>query len=155
MAGRPAKALVAKTGTILKDEENIRRAAEEAIRGNGENVEPPKHLNAAEKKVFRYIRDHLASADLVGGLDIYMIAETAVTIVKIAEIDKKLHKRDMSVTEQKSLITSRSTLMKDFFRGCSELSMSPQARAKISIAAVQAVEAKSKKDPLLEALNGD
>lgn len=145
---RPASIQKAKTGHRSNEEKVMRQAAEDVLRGDGADVEPPKHLSAAQKKIFCYIRDHLKDVNVVGSLDVYMIAEVSVTIQQIIDIDRQLKKRDLEIPERKSLITMRSGLMKDFYRGTGELAMSPQARAKLSIVAADIVKEKTKSDPI-------
>jgi phage terminase small subunit len=48
-------------------------------------------------------------------------------------------------------MTAKDKYTKDFFRCCNELSLSPQARAKLSISNVNAM--KESKNPLLDALD--
>ena len=50
-------------------------------------------------------------------------------------------------------MSSKDKYTKDFFRCCNELSLSPQARAKIGSLALQAKE--KEEDPLIKALKGD
>lgn len=52
-----------------------------------------------------------------------------------------------------ALMGARSRYQSDMWKGCSELCLSPQARAKIGSLAAQAV--KQKEDPLLKLLMDD
>ena len=52
-----------------------------------------------------------------------------------------------------SLQNARAKYQSDLWRGCNELCLSPQARAKIGSLAAQ--KQKEKKDPLLAALSDD
>jgi len=74
---------------------------------------------------------------------------TAVTIDSIIQIDKAMNQVD-DIMKKSKLIAARTNLAKDFFRCCNELSLSPQARAKISIANVKAI--RDNQNPLLEVL---
>ena len=52
-----------------------------------------------------------------------------------------------------TLMGARTRYSNDFWKGCSEFCLSPQARAKIGSLAAQA--AKTKEDPLLKVLEND
>lgn len=85
-------------------------------------------------------------------MDLYVLTMGAVTIDQMMQIDQQINEIDIKLdpVEYKAMITSRSIISKDFFRVCNELSLSPQARAKLSISAVKS--AKESKNPLMDAL---
>lgn len=149
---RPAKSIKSATGARTTEEIDIRTASEEKLKGGTSALKAPKYFTSSQKAIFKFIVDNLKDAEILGNLDLYILNFSCVTIDKMIDIDTRLNQIDPveDVIEYKSLVTTRSILAKDFFRCINELSLSPQARAKLSIANVKAV--KESKNPLLEAL---
>ena len=148
--GRPAKSVNAKTGHDTSEDLEIRKVTEEKLKGNCDMLKPPKHLTSSQKKIFKYIIKHLEEANILGNLDIYILSFAAVTIDGIIELDTMINDSEDPLIRMK-MMGIRDKYSKDFFRCLNELSLSPQARAKISIANVKAV--KEDRNPLLEALD--
>jgi P27 family predicted phage terminase small subunit len=148
--GRPAKSISTASGARTAKEIQIRKETEKRTRGKTDKLVPPSYLTKEQKDIYKYIVQNLKDAEILGNLDHYILSFTAVTIDKIIQIDRRINSTDDVAVESK-LISARSTLAKDFFRCCNELTLSPQARAKISIANVKA--ATEEKNPLLEALD--
>lgn len=147
---RPAKSVNCKSSHDTKEEVAIRKNAEKKLRGETDKLKPPDYLTAGQRKIFRYIVKNLEEAEILGNLDIYILSVSAVTIDSLIEIDKAINTEKDIVIKTK-LMTAREKYTKDFFRCCNELSLSPQARAKLSIADVKASQ--KSKNPLLEALD--
>ena len=147
--GRPAKTISTGARHNTKRDVEIRKEAEERVRGGMDKLIPPDYLTEDQKIIYNYIVDNLKEAEILGNLDHYILAMTSVTIDAIIQIDKNINK-SKSIAGKAKFIAIRTNLAKDFFRCCNELSLSPQARAKISIANVKAI--KENKNPLLEAL---
>lgn len=149
---RPAKSINSATGARTAEEIEIRKASEEKLKGGMSELKPPKYFTDSQKAIFKFIVDNLKEAEILGNLDLYILNFSCVTIDQMIDIDTALNKLDpiKDSKEYKPLVTARSILAKDFFRCINELSLSPQARAKFSIANVKAV--KESKNPLLEAL---
>lgn len=146
---RPAKAASSKVAHDTKEEVAIRQEAEKKLRGKADKLKPPDYLTTEQKKVFRYIVKNLEEADILGNLDIYILSVSAVTIGNLIEIDRMINGEENAALKVK-MMSTRDKYTKDFFRCCNELSLSPQSRAKLSIADVKA--AQKNKNPLLEAL---
>lgn len=146
---RPAKAASSKVAHDTKEEVAIRQEAEKKLRGKADKLKPPDYLTTEQKKVFRYIVKNLEEADILGNLDIYILSVSAVTIGNLIEIDRMINGEENAALKVK-MMSARDKYTKDFFRCCNELSLSPQSRAKLSIADVKA--AQKNKNPLLEAL---
>jgi hypothetical protein len=68
-------------------------------------------------------------------------------------MEKQINEDEELLLDSK-FMSSKDKYMKDFFRICNELCLSPQARAKISIATVNGVK-EGKKNPILDALLDD
>lgn len=150
---RPAKSINQTTGAMTAEEIQIRTASEEKLKGGSGALKPPKYLTSSQKAIFKFIVNNLKESEILGNLDLYILTFSSVTIDQMIDIDTELNRIDPIADPRayKSLIASRSMLAKDFFRCLNELSLSPQARAKLSIANVKAV--KESKNPLLDALD--
>lgn len=149
---RPAKSINSATGARTAEEIEIRTATEKKLKGGMSALKAPKYFTASQKAIFKFIVNNLKEAEILGNLDLYILNFSCVTIDQMIDIDTRLNQLDpvAELKEYKSLVTARSILSKDFFRCINELSLSPQARAKLSISNVKAV--KESKNPLLEAL---
>lgn len=147
---RPAKSVNSSTGVITKEERAIREDAEQKLKGGSSKLRAPSYLTKDQKKIFRYIVNNLADSGILGNLDLYILSVSAVTIGNLLDLDKMINEETDKLTKIK-LMQTRDKYTKDFFRCCNELSLSPQARAKISISAVKAV--KETRNPLLDALD--
>ena len=128
--GRPAKPIGVAVGARTKDEIEGRAAAEEKLKGNAP-PRPPKNLNKEQKKIFREIVKRLQDADILCALDDYI----------------DLHPGWKYIT---GVMNARAKYTQDFYRGCNELGLSPQARAKMAISL-----SKQEEDPLTKLLAGD
>lgn len=154
---RPAKSIATNSRHNTKKEVEGRKKAEKKLKGGADKLMPAEYLTETQKAIYGYIVENLKQAEILGNVDHYLLNFTAVTIDAIIELDKELNygREEMSFGEwgllKSKLIVTRGNLMKDFFRCCNELSLSPQARAKISIANVKAVT--ETKNPLMEALS--
>lgn len=149
---RPAKSINQTSGAMTNEEIEIRKTTEKKLKGSSKALTAPDYLTDDQKKIFNFIVKNLKKSEILGNLDLYVLAFSSVTIDKMIDIDTELNKLDPFGDAKvfKALIASRSILAKDFFRCLNELSLSPQSRAKLSIANVKAV--KENKNPLLEAL---
>ena len=81
-----------------------------------------------------------------------MLESTAVAISRVRQINAMINGNDKLLMEA-SLQSTRAKYQADMWRGCSELCLSPQARAKIGSLAAQSI--KQKEDPLMKAVNAD
>lgn len=149
---RPAKSAKTKSGVIPLEDTAARIEAEEALRGTADHIEPAYELNAEQEGIFRFIVKEYEAAGVLGNLDAYVLTMTAVAIDRVAALDKEMNRAPILLTD-KEYYTARGKYMSDFWRGCNELCLSPQARAKIGIVAAQA--ARKERDALAEALADD
>ena len=150
--GRPAKSVKVKTGAIASDDESIREDVEDKLRGEAARPEPPEGLTEDQKSIFNFIVDGLASGDILGRLDVFVLESTAVAIDRLRTINRMIDDDQMLLLHTATQ-NSRAKYQADLWRGCNELCLSPQARAKLGNLAAQ--KAKEQKDPLLEALKDD
>lgn len=149
---RPAKPADAGTGKIGKQEKTDRKNAEKSLKGNAKNVQPAYKLTKNQRKIFNTIRKILEEADVLGELDTYVLTATAVAADRIAEIDLKVN-QEPDLMLDKDTAGVRGKYWSDFRQGCNELGLSPQARAKLGIAAAD--NKRKEKDPLTALLSGD
>ena len=148
---RPSKSVKTMSKNLTKEEKEVRLETEEKLRGRGDNISPPKYLNARQKKIFNYIVQELEASKILGNLDVYILATCAISIDRLQQIEKLINK-DIERILDKSLMAAKDKYTKDFFRCCNELSLSPQSRAKLGNINLQAEQ--DKQDPLLKVLSG-
>lgn len=148
---RPSKSVKTMSKNLTKEEKEVRLETEERLRGGADNISPPKHLNARQKKIFNYIVEELEASKILGNLDIYILGTCAISIDRLQQIEKLINK-DIERILDKSLMAAKDKYTKDFFRCCNELSLSPQARAKLGNINLQSEQ--EKQDPLLKVLAG-
>lgn len=146
---RPAKSVKVKTGAIASKEADLRGAAEEKLRGKAQKPSPPEYLPAEQKEIFRFIADGLEEADILGNLDVFVLESTAVAIMRLRQINRMIDMNPQLLFDT-ALQGARAKNQSDLWRGCNELCLSPQARAKLGNMAAQAV--KAKEDPLIALL---
>nr|DAQ76225.1 MAG TPA: terminase small subunit [Bacteriophage sp.] len=149
---RPAKSTRVKTGTITKKEEAVRAAVEDSLRGGSAELNPPDYLSDDQKEVFYFIVEKLAEADILSSLDEYALCQFAIATSRLRQIEKMVNDTPEYLFDA-TLMGARTRYSNDFWKGCSEFCLSPQARAKIGSLAAQA--AKAKEDPLLKVLEND
>lgn len=150
--GRPAKSVKVKSGAISKDEAGIRNDIEDKLRGENTPPEPPDGLTDGQKEIFRFIVAGLKDSDILGKLDVFVLESTAVAIDRLRYINNLIDGDPRLVTST-SLQNARAKYQNDLWRGCNELCLSPQARAKLGNLAAQ--KSKESKDPLMAVLADD
>ena len=96
--------------------------------------------------------DGLAESEILGRLDVFVLESTAVAIDRLRAINNMIDANPQLIINT-ALQNSRAKYQSDLWRGCNELCLSPQARAKIGNLAAQ--KQKEKKDPLMAALSED
>ncbi|KXZ40018.1 phage terminase, small subunit, putative, P27 family [Alkalithermobacter thermoalcaliphilus JW-YL-7 = DSM 7308] len=149
---RPCKsAKVIDKYSQTKFEIQARIEAEEKLRGTADKIIPPKHLNSNQKKIFKKIVEMLKASEILGNPDVYILAQTAIAIDRLQEIEKFINE-DTTRMFDKNVMSAKDKYTKDFFRCCNELSLSPQSRAKLGNINLQAKQ--QQEDPLLKVLRG-
>ena len=150
--GRPAKSVTVKSGAISSEDAAARLAVENKLRGSTVNPEPPDGLTDEQKKIFNFIVDGLEASEILGRLDVFVLESTAVAIDRLRTINCMID-ADHELIANATVQNSRAKYQSDLWRGCNELCLSPQARAKLGGMAAQ--KQKESKDPLLAALSDD
>lgn len=150
--GRPAKAVNTMSKHLSKAEMEERKENENYLKGKSDKIRPPTYLSASQKKIFRYIVKELEASEILGNLDIYILSTCSIAIDRLKEIETMIN-GDSELLLSKELMSAKDKYTKDLYRCCSELSLSPQSRAKL--ANINVTTQKDKADPLLEALKND
>lgn len=150
--GRPAKAVNTMSKHLSKAEMEERKENENYLKGKSDKIRPPTYLSASQKKIFRYIVKELEASEILGNLDIYILSTCSIAIDRLKEIETMIN-GDSKLLLSKELMSAKDKYTKDLYRCCSELSLSPQSRAKL--ANINVTAQKDKADPLLEALKND
>lgn len=149
---RPCKSVRVKTGAIAGDDADVRQDVEDKLRGDNTPPAPPDNLTADQRVIFQFIVAGLVASDILGQLDVFVLESTAVAIDRLRYINSLIDVKPDLVMHT-GLQGARSKYQSDLWRGCNELCLSPQARAKIGSLAAQ--KGKEKKDPLMAALSDD
>lgn len=147
--GRPCKAMVTKSGAMSKEQAQKRIAAEKAISGGKDKIlKASPWLTKDQKKIRKQLCQELEK--VLTNVDCYILEQCAVAIDRLQKIEQAINEKPEKVLE-KSLLAAKKEYTSTFFRCCSELSMSPQSRAKIA----NAMTEKQVENPLLKLLNDD
>lgn len=146
---RPSKSIAASTGKISKDEKEARIEAESKLKGTNDKLIPAVYLNDRQKEIFNYIIENLQQSKVLGNLDIFTLNQAAIVIERLEYLEKQANE-DIEVLLKSTFKAAKDMYSKEFFRYCNELCLSPQARAKLSIAMTKEPEKKTLKDILAE-----
>ena len=149
--GRPAKPAAVSSGKIGKDKRSTRQKKEELLKGKVDKLSPPDWLNERQKEVFTYVAQELAGGKIVGNVDVFVLTSFAVAVDRLEKIEQLLN-RDSDAMLDRSLMLAKSKYTADFNTGIKELSLSPQARAKLG--GINLDAEKESMDPVLMLLNG-
>lgn len=132
---RPSKSVSVISKNLTKEERKAREEAENKIKGSDDAIKPLPHLNNRQKQIFEFIVEELKEANILGNLDIYILNQTAISIERLETLERKANEDDEFLFSS-SYKSIHDMYSKDFFRCCNELCLSPQSRAKISIASI-------------------
>lgn len=143
---RPAKPIELQTRHNTKEEIDRRKKAQDRMKGKAVNVKPPYALSKGQKKIFGKIKGIYEKCDVLGELDSYILAETAVVIDRLQQIEQMINDAP-ELLKDKDLMSIRKGYTQDYYRACNELGLSPQSRAKLS--GLSAAKDKEENDPIL------
>ena len=144
--GRPCKNVVMQAERSLNKDEAARRLdAENKLKGSCNQLIPPDYLTEEQAAIFNYIVNNLEASGILGNLDIYVLTECSICIDRMQDIEQGMNRNGLSA----NLLRMKESYTKAFFRYCNELSLSPQARAKLANVTVQGEQ----KNPLEEFLS--
>ncbi len=120
------------------------------MQGAKNKIIPPSYLDKNQKKIFKYIVSELKNADILGNLDVYILATCSIAIDRLQMIESKIN-QDIELVQDKELMSAKDKYTKDLYRCCNELSLSPQSRAKMANINLQ----NQVENPLIKALMDD
>ncbi len=150
---RPTKAArVLSECSQTKDEIRERIENEEALKGNSDKLIAPKELTENQKKIFNFILEELEESKLLGNLDLFILINTCIATDRLLSIEYAINKNP-SLQFSREIMNNKKIYSSEFYRGCNELSLSPQSRAKL--ANINMSANKKKDDPLIKALEDD
>lgn len=147
---RPSMSAKTTAKHLTKAEKDAKTNTEDKLRGTTEKLKPPKYLSQAQKKIFKFIVSELKSSDILGNLDIYVLAECSIALDRMQEIESRINQDATQLNNDKLLLT-KDRYTKSFFRCCNELCLSPQSRAKMGNLNLQAKE----ENPLMKILSDE
>lgn len=147
---RPCKsAKVLTECSQTKAELEKRKKREDELRGKKTYLRPPSYLNKSQKAIFEKIKRELKDSNILGNLDVYILSQCAIAIDRIQYIESTINICPELLNDGK-FMAAKEKYIREFFRCCNELSLSPQSRAKMANLNLQAE--KDREDPLLQAL---
>lgn len=146
---RPAKPIELQSRHNTKAEISKRKKVQDQLKGSAVNVKPPYPLNKEQKKIFSRIKKAYEKSDILGELDCYIIAEAAVVIDRMQQLEQMIN-NDPGLLTDKDVMSIRKGYTQDYLRVCNELGLSPQSRAKLS--GLTAAKEREENDPLLQLL---
>lgn len=147
---RPVKSANVISKHLTKAEADAREKAEERLTPD-KPPKPPEHLSDSQKKIFKTVCTQLKESKILCSLDNYVLANFAIAVDRLNYIETLINRQPDNLLD-KAVMTAKDKYTKDFFRGCNELCLSPQSRAKMALTNVNA--AKQAEDPLLLAIKG-
>lgn len=131
---------------LTKEEKAIRVTMEDTLKGEALPSDPPDNFNNRQKEIYRFLYAELAPADVLGKIDIFAIRNACIIIERLEAIDVLIGE---DITDR-NLALIRSSYFGQFLKIIGELCLSPAARAKMGVLAVNAHQAK--KDALMNVL---
>ena len=149
---RPSKCIQTNSKHFTREEKKKREEQESKLRGKADKIKPSSYLSRNQKKIFNQIVKELEASEILGNLDVYVLETTSIAIDRLREIETIINKNIENIYD-KTLMASKEKYTKDLWRGCNELSLSPQARAKLGNINIQTQNAQN--DVLLKALRGE
>lgn len=147
---RPAKPVKTSVKHNTKKDIETRIAVEDKLANDKMVAVPPDDWSVERKAIFKWLYEQLEPTGVLCGLDKPTFFQACVIIDRLNELDKMI---DSVGVADKELRICRSDYFKQYLNICSELCLSPAARAKMGslVANMQNKE----EDPLLSALGGD
>lgn len=147
---RPAKSVNVISKNLTLEERKLREEKEKKLKGTNDKLKPLKYLNKRQKQIFKYILENLEESKILGNLDVFVLNQTAIAIERLESLEKDAN-NNSELMLRSSYKAARDMYSKDFFRCCNELCLSPQSRAKLSLASLnKPSEKKTLKDILAD-----
>ena len=146
---RPSKSVALQTRDMSNEERQSRLENEQKLKGNSDNIIAPSYLNEQQKKIFDYIVNELRASNILGNLDIYILATCSIAIDRLQTIETMIN-NNSELLFDKGLLATKDKYTKDLFRCTNELSLSPSSRSKLANINYQIKQ--DEQDPLLAIL---
>ena len=118
--------------TLTNEEIQSREYTENQLKGECDQLEPAEYLNNRQKEIFNYIVNNLKESNLLGNLDVYLLNITSIAIQKLEELEGMINE-DITLLQNSSIRSNLKYYSSTFFKGCTELCLSPQSRAKLAV----------------------
>jgi len=148
---RPAKPIELQSKHNTKADIQQRKSVQNSLKGDNACIVPPYKLSDSQLNIFNKIRDVYDNVGLIGELDVYTLAECAVVIDRLQQLEMMINDNpDLLVN--KDIMSIRKGYTQDYYRLCNELGLSPQSRAKLGSLSLQ--KDKQNNDILLNILKG-
>ena len=122
-----------------------------ALTGYDDAARETARLTDAQREIFETVCTDLKESSILCSIDNYVLANFAIAVDRLQNIERSINATPEKMLE-KSVMAAKDRYTKDFFRGCSELCLSPQSRAKMALANANAEKEKS--NPLLKIIEG-
>lgn len=146
--GRPAKAAKLQSGAMTKETRQRREAAEERIAPKATAVQlPTMELTDRQRKIRKKIVAEMRG--ILRNADRFIIDQAAIAIDRLQTLEQKINE-DEDIVYMKNFISVKKEYFSEFVRLCNELSLSPQARAKLANA-----QAQQEENPLKALIGGE
>lgn len=146
--GRPPKPVKATTGANTKREIQARIAVEDKLAGVGISSIPPVDFSESRVMIYEWLYNALEPSGVLSVLDSATFKQACVIIDRLNELDAMIDELGVA---NKELRIARSDYFNQYLKVCSELCLSPAARAKMGTLVANKVK---DEDPLLSALGG-
>lgn len=147
--GRPCSSAYTKIGAATKAETEQRKRIENELKGEPKTIKKaPKWLTNEQKKIRKKIVSE--AEKVLADIDCYVVDQCAVAIDRLQSIEKKINAEPEKMFD-KEVIAAKKQYSAEFFRCCSELSMTPQSRAKLALSGAKEPE----QNPILKLLGDD
>lgn len=159
---RPRKPAQVKAGkSETKEHLNERSKVEEQMAGNNDRIKyVPETLDSLGKEYYKILIGDLSEAAFLSNLDIPLLTQTADCLSKMQQADEIIDedglmyvtydKMGNKIPKEHPMVGTKQKYLNQYRALCTQLGLSPSARASLSEMKVQA--AKNEEDPVLQIL---
>lgn len=159
---RPRKPAQVKAGkSETKEHLNERSKIEEQMAGNNDRIKDvPETLDSLGKEYYKILIGDLSEATFLSNLDIPLLTQTADCLSKMQQADEIIDKDGImyvtydkmgnKIPKEHPMVGTKQKYLNQYRALCTQLGLSPSARASLSEMKVQA--AKNEEDPVLQIL---
>lgn len=156
---RPAQVKAGKSET--KEHLDERSKVEEQMAGNNDRIKDvPETLDSLGKEYYKILIGDLSEAAFLSNLDIPLLTQTADCLSKMQQADEIIDedgimyvtydKMGNKIPKEHPMVGTKQKYLNQYRALCTQLGLSPSARASLSEMKVQA--AKKEEDPVLQIL---